>query len=353
MSTDEPRARAANIFDVARLAGVSHQTVSRVLNDHPSVRPATRQRVEEAIRQLRYRPSSAARALVTRRSRNLGLIMPGSPDFGPSSTVLAFTTAARAAQYTVSISSVFEASPDSFRAAVESLLGQHVEAIVLVGDRRGMLDEANRIELDVPLVAVDASRRAGPYIISIDQYQGARLATEHLVALGHRSIVHLAGPPDSVDGSERERGWRDVLAEHRLVSAYPLVGDWSPDSGYRLVLQALANRDFTAIFSANDQMALGALHALTVAGVDVPREVSVIGFDDIPEAAHLTPPLTTIRQDFDELGHDLMAAVLDALDGRTPSIPPRLPQLVERESAGRAGPAPRSRAARTGVGSQT
>lgn len=258
--------------------------------------------------------------------------MPGSPDFGPSSTVFAFTTAARAAQYTVSISSVFESDPESVRAAVESLLGQHVEAIVLVADRRGMLDEVAHIELDVPLVAVDSSRRTGPYCLSIDQYQGARLATEYLVGLDHRSILHLGGPPDSVDAAERERGWRDVLAERGLPAAFPLVGDWSPDSGYQLVLQALDRRDFTAIFSANDQMALGALHALTGRGVAVPGDVSLIGFDDIPEAAHLTPPLTTIRQDFDELGRDVMSAVLDALDGRTAGIPPRLPRLVTRES---------------------
>ena len=333
MSKDD-KARAANIFDVARLAGVSHQTVSRVVNGHPSVRPNTRLRVEEAIKQLRYRPSTAARALVTRRSRNLGLIMPGSPDYGPSSTVLAFTRAARAARYTVSITSVFEPDDESVRAAVESLLGQHVEAIIVVADDRRVLDEAARIELDVPLVAVDSIRRTGSYAVSVDQYAGARMATEYLVGLGHTSIVHLAGPVTSVDGAERERGWRDVLAEHGLVSSPPLFGDWTPDSGYRLVSAAIG-RGFTAIFSANDQMALGAMHALTDAGVEVPGEVSIVGFDDIPQAAHFRPPLTTVHQDFDQLGGDVMAAVLEVLDENTPTIPPRRPSLVERQSSSR------------------
>jgi DNA-binding LacI/PurR family transcriptional regulator len=335
----DDKARAANIFDVARLAGVSHQTVSRVVNGHPSVRPNTRLRVEEAIKQLRYRPSTAARALVTRRSRNLGLIMPGSPDFGPSSTVLAFTRAARGARYTVSVTSVFEPDGESVRAAVESLLGQHVEAIVVVADDRRVLDETARIELEVPLVAVDSIRRVGSYAVSVDQYAGARMATEYLVGLGHTTIVHLAGPVTSVDGAERERGWRDVLAEHGLVSSPPLFGDWTPDSGYRLVSAAIG-RGFTAIFSANDQMALGAMHALTDAGVDVPGQVSIVGFDDIPQAAHFRPPLTTVHQDFDQLGGDIMAAVLEVLDENTPTIPPRRPTLVERQSTSRIRSAP-------------
>ena len=334
------KARAANIFDVARLAGVSHQTVSRVINGHASVRPNTRHRVEEAIKQLRYRPSTAARALVTRRSRNLGLIMPGSPDFGPSSTVLAFTRAARAARYTVSITSVFEPDEESVRAATESLLGQHVEAIIVVADDHRVLEEAGRIELEVPLVAVDSTRRVGSSSVSIDQYGGARTATEHLVSLGHTMIVHLAGPASSTDGGERERGWRDVLAEHGLASSPPLFGDWTPDSGYRLVAGAIG-RGFTAIFSANDQMALGAIHALTDAGIEVPKEVSIVGFDDIPEAPHFSPPLTTVHQDFDQLGGDLMAAVLAVLDEQRLDLPARVPTLVERQSVARATVTPR------------
>ena len=331
MTSDDPKARTATIFDVARLAGVSHQTVSRVLNDQPNVREATRDRVQEAIRQLRYRPSTAARALVTRRSRTIGLITTGPPDYGPSSTTLGFNEAARAARYNVSISSMLTATTDSMRASIELLLDAHVEAIVLIAAQRGALEALRGIELGVPLVAVESSGRGG-LSVSIDQYAGARLATEHLIALGHRDIEHLAGPSDSMDATERLRGWRDVLAEHGLVAPPPLVGDWSPASGYAFGRALAGRRRFTAVFSANDQMALGAIHALTGADLLVPRDVSIIGFDDIPEAEHFAPPLTTVRQDFAQLGHDVMATLLDVLNDTDVRPPHRSPELVLRES---------------------
>lgn len=335
MSTDE-RARAANIFDVARLAGVSHQTVSRVLNDLPNVRPATRLRVEDAIKQLRYRPSTAARSLVTRRSRTIGLITTGSPDYGPSSTLLGFTEAAREARYLVSISSMLQTDAASMRSAVDQLLAQNVEAIVLIAAHRGALEAIRGIELGVPLVAVESSGRLGFHSVSIDQYQGAVVATTHLIELGHRSILHLAGPEDSMDATERVRGWRAALSAHGLVAREPAVGDWSPGSGYRLG-QALAAEyaveGFTALFAANDQMALGAMHALSQHGIRVPNDVSVVGFDDIPEAEHFTPPLTTIRQDFAELGRTVMSTLLELLlDGTLEQAPHPAPTLVVRES---------------------
>ena len=193
MSTED-KARVANIFDVARLAGVSHQTVSRVLNDLPNVRPATRVRVEDAIKQLRYRPSTAARSLVTRRSRTIGLITTGNPDYGPSSILLGFTEAARNARYLVSISSMLETDVTSMRAAVELLLSQNVEAVVLIAAHRGALEAIQGIDLGVPLIAVESSGRSGFHSVSIDQFRGAYDATNHLIALGHTTIAHVAGP---------------------------------------------------------------------------------------------------------------------------------------------------------------
>ena len=339
MSTED-KARVANIFDVARLAGVSHQTVSRVLNDLPNVRPATRTRVEDAIKQLRYRPSTAARSLVTRRSRTIGLITTGNPDYGPSSILLGFTEAARNARYLVSISSMLETDVASMRAAVELLLSQNVEAIVLIAAHRGALEAIQGIDLGVPLIAVESSGRVGFHSVSIDQFRGAFDATEHLVSLGHRNIIHLAGPEDSMDATERVRGWRAALSGHGLVALEPLVGDWSPGSGYRLGQQHAADptRTFTALFAANDQMALGAMHAFSQAGIRIPNDVSVIGFDDIPEAEHLTPPLTTIRQDFAELGATVMSTLLELiLDGTLEEAKHPVPRLVVREST---APAP-------------
>ncbi|WP_307852559.1 LacI family DNA-binding transcriptional regulator [Glaciihabitans sp. dw_435] len=333
VNSDDPRARTANIFDVARLAGVSHQTVSRVVNGIPNVRPATRERVEDAIRQLRYRPSTAARALVTKRSRTIGLITTGRPDYGPSATALGFNDAARQARYTVSIASMAEADPGSLRASVELLLSQNVEAIVLIAGHSGALEAIQDIDLGVPLLAVESSGRLGFHSVSIDQFGGARAATDHLAELGHRSILHIAGPEDSMDATERMRGWQTSLSGHGLVARQPFHTDWSPRSGYEVGLQLLESRDFTAVFAGNDQLALGLLHAFAARGVRVPEDVSVVGFDDIPEAEHFTPPLTTVRQDFAVLGRDIMATVIRVLQDREQGDTPHTAaQLVVRAS---------------------
>jgi len=330
--SDDERAKAATIFDVARLAGVSHQTVSRVLNDLPNVRPATRERVERAIKQLRYIPSPAARALVTRRSRTIGLITTDSPDFGPSTTAVHINEAARDERYAVIMASLRRTDASALRQAAEVLVRQNVEAIILITSRRSVLGILQGMELGVPFLAV-ASQGSGLHRVSLDQYQGARRAVRHLIDLGHTDIRHVSGPPDSMDALERTRGWRDALGERGLVAHEPLQGDWSPDSGYAAGRQLLAEK-FTAVFCGNDQMALGLMHALTEAGRTIPGQVSVVGFDDIPEAAHFSPPLTTMHQDFAQLGRDameLMLAVLNDYDAPNPLL--RLPQLVERGSA--------------------
>ncbi len=328
------RTRSVTIFDVARLAGVSHQTVSRVLNDLPNVRPATRERVEKAIRQLRYVPSQAARALVTRRSRTLGVVATGLPDYGPSSVLLAVNESARAAGYAVIATNLADAAGPSLRSAAELLIRQNVEAIVLVAAERAALDAFEGGELGVPMVAVASEARGRAPRVTVDQYAGARAAVSHLLELGHRDIRHIAGPVDSMDAAERVRGWRDRLTEAGLAAGEPERGDWSPESGFRIGRQLIAAGAPGAVFVANDQMALGLLHALDQAGLRVPAQVSVVGFDDIPEAAHFSPPLTTLRQDFSALGRDAMAAVLALLDDdRSEALPPsRHPQLIVRDS---------------------
>ena len=331
-----PRARSSpTIFDVARLAGVSHQTVSRVINNHASVRESTRERVRQAVEQLSYRPNVAARAMVGRRTRALGLITTGSADYGPTSTVLGLLTAARAADYSVSLATAIDTEPESVQAAVDLVLGQHVDAIVVVASRARTLDVLSGLDLRLPVVVVESSGRTGRPSLSIDQYAGARIATEHLIGLGHREIAHVAGPPDAMDATERVRGWRDAMADHGLVARRPLEGDWTPGSGYRIgTLLAQHSPPFTALFVANDQMSLGCVHALAEQGIRVPEDVSVVGFDDIPEAEHFAPPLTTMRQDFRRLGTDVLDTVLEVVEER-PVAPPvvRLtPTLVVRRS---------------------
>lgn len=330
---EERGGRTANIFDVARLAGVSHQTVSRVLNDLPNVRPTTRARVEQAIAQLRYSPSPAARALVTRRTRTIGLVMPGTSDYGPTSTAMHFNFAARAARYSVDTVSSLDADPASIRSVVEALLRQRVDAIVLILVDIAVLEVVLGLDLNIPLVAVAASSRRNPLIVSIDQYRGARAAARHLAELGHSRILHVAGPPEAPDAIERVRGWRDELAANRLAVVEPRHGDWSAASGFEIG-RDLAIDPGSAVFVANDNMAIGLLSALRQRGLRVPEDVSVVGFDDIPEAGYLLPPLTTVRQDFAALGSLIMQKVLIAVeepDSVTESMP-LATQLVLRES---------------------
>lgn len=327
----------ANIFDVASEAGVSHQTVSRVVNGDPNVRPATRARVDAAILKLNYRPSAAARALASRKTRALGLISAGGTLFGPASTMQGFDGAARQAGYQVSIATI---PPDDqaevgagMRAAIDALIGQNVEAIVLIAPDTGSIEAIRKIDLRVPLVTADASPDDGLVSVALDQFGGAVLATEHLASLGHERIVHVGGPVAWNDARERERGWRDALVRLGLPQADVYRGDWTAASGY-----AIGHRlpdDVTAVFCANDPTALGVLHALSERGMDVPGRVSVVGFDDIPDAAHFIPPLTTVRQDFTALGRRIMLTVEALLaPGDAEPLPALEPTLVVRESTG-------------------
>jgi DNA-binding LacI/PurR family transcriptional regulator len=189
------------------------------------------------------------------------------------------------------------------------------------------------MELTVPLVVLQATSPPGVVTVGADQYGAARVAVRHLVESGHRRIVHLAGPRDSVDARERERGWRDELAAHHLVAQITEAGDWTPSSGYAIGA-GLDPTQFSAVFAANDQMAVGLIHALSDEGFRVPDDVSVIGFDDIPEAAHISPPLTTLRQDFQRLGHDMLATLLAQIEGAPgpAEAEPSQPRLIVRSS---------------------
>lgn len=312
-SAEPGKGRAANIFDVARLAGVSHQTVSRVINDLPNVRPSTRARVEQAIAQLHYSPSPAARALVTKRTRTIGLVTPGISDYGPTSIAMHFNFAARAARYNVESVSTPSDDPKAIRSVVEALLRQRVDAIVLVVVDVAVLELVRSLDLRIPVVVAASTARRSPMIVSIDQYRGARSAVRHLAEIGHTRILHLAGPRNAPDATERVRGWRDELAAHRLEIVPPVFGDWSAASGHRLGTE-LDIEPGVAVFAGNDQMSIGLLSALRERGLRVPEDVSVIGFDDVPEAGYLFPPLTTVRQDFDTLGELIMQKVLIAVE---------------------------------------
>ncbi|HEY5249216.1 MAG TPA: LacI family DNA-binding transcriptional regulator [Dermatophilaceae bacterium] len=321
--------------DVAVVAGVSHQTVSRVLNDFPKIRPATRARVLAAIEELGYRRNTAARTLVTRRSGSIGVITAEMNHFGPASTMLGLESASRAAGYSLSLAGLPEISAGALRQAVDRVLDEAVEAVVVIVAHREALAIAQSLNIAVPLVLVEGDLSATPLRAGVDQVTGARLATNHLLDLGHRSVLHLPGPADWLEAAARREGWRMALEERGApVPALMVEGDWTSRSGYQATRAMLAESPTaTAVFVANDQMALGALRALHEAGLRVPQDVSIVGFDDVPESGYFTPPLTTIRQDFPELGKRIMALVLRVLGGELDASEPLVePLLIIRSS---------------------
>ncbi|MFJ6194740.1 LacI family DNA-binding transcriptional regulator [Micromonospora sp. NPDC092111] len=323
--------------DVARLAGVSHQTVSRVLNNHPSVRPETRERVLRAVRQLNYRPNALARGLAGRRSRVLGVVSFDTILYGPAATLLGIERAARAAGYGISIVTLERLDRGGMTSAIDALTAQSVAGVVVIAPMMTAALAVHGLPTGVPAVAVEASGAGGELpSISVDQVTGARLAVRHLLDLGHDTVWHLAGPRDWLEARDRVDGWRQTLERAGRPVPPVIVGDWSPRAGYELG-QSLAERpDVTAVFCANDHQALGLLRALHQRGVRVPGDVSVVGFDDIPEAEYFSPPLTTVRQDFDEVGRRCVAALLELFDGAGAGVPgPQVePALVVRASSG-------------------
>jgi DNA-binding LacI/PurR family transcriptional regulator len=332
---DADKGRAPNIRDVAREAGVSYQTVSRVLNDSPAIRPATRERVLRAIDDLGYRPNPAARALVTSRSGIIGVLSSQSALYGPTTSIQAIEVAARAAGYRLSVTSISTSDTESIRAGLDFLLGQSIEALVVLAPQVGVFEALNEMSIAVPFVTLEAPGLDPGKSIAVDQTRGARMAVRHLIDLGHSDILHIAGPSDWLEARARLDGYRSELLEAGLSPREPLIGDWTAEFGHRAGLDLFEARDFTAVFCSNDQMALGLLHAARDAGVDVPGELSVVGFDDTPESAHFAPALTTVRQNFVEIGNRAIALLLAELGGEAVvDTDPIAPELIVRSSSG-------------------
>ncbi len=325
--------------DVARLAGVSHQTVSRVLNEHPNVRPHTREKVLEAIRELAYRPNAAARTLVTRRTHTVGVITADTNTmlYGPASMLYGFERAAHDV-YFVSVASLPALDRQSMLEAVNRLLGQGIEGIIVIATHDTAVAALSHVPAEVPLVAVGCGTRASVTSVAIDNAAGAATATRYLLGLGHRTVCQVAGPASCLDAKERIDGWRQVMRAAGVADPPVLEGDWSACSGYEIGCQLAADPGLTAVFCANDAMALGLMRALTERGLRIPADVSVVGFDDVPEAGFYMPPLTTVRQDFDEVGRLALSTLVDRMTGAIPAgrRVRVAPELIVRASA--AGP---------------
>ncbi|MEU1477578.1 LacI family DNA-binding transcriptional regulator [Streptomyces sp. NPDC001668] len=308
-SSGAPRA-----VDVARLAGVSQKTVSRVFNGERYVSADVRGRVLQAAEELGYRLNSAARALASGRTRSIGVVTLGTALYGPASLLIGVERAARDAGYALRVVNTLEGDPAGVAGAVDSLLDQGVDGIVVSEP----IDEGSvSIRADVPVLVLGAPASfGGPRAVAagVGAESLARTATEHLLDLGHVTVHHLAGPQRWFAARDRLHGWRAALAARDREQPAVIEGDWSASSGYTAGRELAAAGDVTAVFAANDDMAIGVIRALLEAGLRVPEDVSVVGFDDIPVSAYVTPPLTTVRQPFDAVAHEGLRLLVQAIE---------------------------------------
>lgn len=311
-------AKRTGMRDVADAAGVSTQTVSRVLNGYPGIRDATRERVLEAVAALDYRVNNAARALGTSLTRTVGVVASDAVLHGPSAGIAALERAARARGRWISTAYTDSDDPADIDAAVRRLLDQGVDGIVLVAAHGSTPLEG----YDVPLVPLYGES-------GIRQRSAAALVLDHLADLGHRRIVEVAGPADWREALARTGGVADAVARRGLVRDGRVEGDWSAASGSAVadVVADLVRAGATAVAVANDQMALGLMAGLAARGLAVPEDVSVAGFDDNPDAAFYAPALTTVRLDVEGEAAEAVARVL----GEN-ADPPADPVLVPRAS---------------------
>lgn len=325
--------------DVARVAGVSGQTVSRVSNGLTNVDETTRERVVAAMRELGYRPNSAARALRSGRFHNIGITMFSLSSFGNMRILDAMSNAAARSGYSITLIPLEHPRQDDLAGAFNRLSEQAVDGVIAVIETH-LLDET-AIELPPGLPAVVVDSNAGPNypVVDNDQAEGARLATEHLLDLGHKTVWHIAGPEGSYSAERRRESWERTLLRRGIDVPPAMIGDWSSEMGYRHGLELAKRPDVTAIFAANDQTALGVLRALHESGRAVPGDVSVVGFDDMDEASSFWPPLTTIRQNFRHIGDAAVAALIRQIEHDGPIRDVLVPiSLVVRSSS---GPAPK------------
>lgn len=335
------RPRKATMRDVAREAGVSYQTVSRVINDHPSVAPATRERILQVIAKLNYRPSKVARSLVTRQSRTLSVVTYGLSHYGPTQMMANIEQAAKSSDYDLIFANI---NPDDDQeelfAIIQDMERHSIDGLILIAPVRWIpFDHLVEQFRHLPIVQLDVARGASVPSVVIDQHEGGYEVTNHLLELGHMKLAEISGPLDWYGAQARHAGFLQALSDANLVPAASIEGDWTPQSGYECAQQLLDNENFTALVVGNDQMALGAIRALHERNLCIPEDISIVGFDDIPEAPYFSPPLTTVRQEFSQLGklgvEYLVSIIEDSAITQQKTISPRL--IVRKSTAPPAG----------------
>jgi len=314
------RSLRPTIKEVAAAAGVSTQTVSRVINERPDVSPETRKRVQDIIDRLGYQPSALARSLIRQRSYTLGVVTAGLKFIGPSRTLNGITGAAEALGYSLLLKEQPRFDSNDVSAVFQKLLARHVDGIIWavpeVGDNRSWVD-AFSLDLDVPIVYLTMQPRPGMHIVAVDNYIGAHMAVNHLIEQGYRHIGHISGPMDWWEARERTAAWKDALIQAGLEydDRARVEGNWSSASGAQAI-QDLHDQypEMDAVFVANDQMALSALQYACRNNISVPDDLGIVGFDNIPEGAFFWPPLTTVDQDQIHLGRTAVEGVIRIIE---------------------------------------
>lgn len=337
------RKTGPSIEDVARLAGVSAQTVSRVSTGANPVRPETKAKVVAAMAQLGYSPNRAARALRNGSFSTLGVLAHRYERTGEMLTTGAVVKAAEAAGYAVTLLSIEDEHVDAERweHAVHRISNQAVDGLIII-----RAEEATPETLSLPAgmpVAVSDSRLVGHYpAVMADAMHGVREAVSYLLGLGHRTVHHIAGPTDSEPALIRRGAWERALLSSGIEPPPAWQGNWTPGSGHELGRQIAADASITAVFAANDEMALGLIRALHEAGRRIPEDISVIGFDGLALGEFSHPPLTTVRQDFEQIGQELVDLVLGQMRARGAAVARHDRVVVPTELVLRAstGPAP-------------
>ena len=329
--------RNLTINDVADLAGVSYQTVSRVINDMPHVAPRTRKRVQQVLQRVGFRPNMTARQLASRRSTTVGLVTFATGYYGPSQILANSEQAAKEVGLSFMFTGIVDQSTRQIRRAVDELCAHQVCGILIHLPLAINLRDLQDVCRNVPVIAVDSDLGFRCPSVLIDQQLGSQMATRHLIDLGHRNIAYLRGPVFWRVARVRYAGWQKELKAARLPPGPVVDGDWTAESGFEAARKLISNHwgKFTAVVAANDQMALGAIRAFERSSIRIPQNVSIVGFDDIPEAGFFGPPLSTIKQDFAALGRlSIQCLTAQAEASRaTPLTRTIQPFFVERESA--------------------
>ena len=300
--------RQVTITQVAKEAGVSIQTVSRVINNRQEITPETRQHVQEVIKRLKYQPNAIARSLSQRRSHTLGVVTSGLEYYGPSHILVGVEQGANQAGLSILLNLLHQPESENIGKIVNGLVSRQVEGIIWavpeIGNNRSWFRDVLP-QLSIPVIFLSTQPKDDLNVVEIDNRNGAYMATEHLLERGYRRIGLITGPLTWWAASERRRGWQDALtaADIPCSDAQVVEGNWSAESGERGLHELLAKSpDLQAVFACNDQMALGLMRAAHSLGKRIPEDLAVVGFDDIPESAFYYPPLTTIRQGLYELG---------------------------------------------------